>query len=47
MSSRTRIVKYVSTPGLLLECARGVPDEFAIGDALTHILEHVESFGAP
>lgn len=38
---QTRLLRCMcgSTPGILFQCARDIPDELAIGDALlTHIL---------
>lgn len=36
-----------STSGLLFLCARDIPNEFADGNALTHVFGHVESLGTP
>ena len=38
---------FESTPGLLFQCAMDIPNEYANGDALNHILAHVESSGSP
>lgn len=36
-----------STTGILFQCAREILNEFANGEALTHVLAHPGPFGSP